>query len=424
MAQARYVKNKKEETTMKKFLSLVLALCMVMTLCSCALAEDVTLSVWVGDNLDMEWINKVIENFKAANPDKNYTIKVDVVGEGDAKSTVLKDVEAAADVYTFADDQFNDLAAQGALQKLDEVMDVTDVIAADGGAESGSVLAASMDGELYAFPATASNGYFMFYNKEYFTEEDVQTLDGMLEKAAAAGKYVGIPMNDAWYLYGFFKGAGLTMGLAEGSTKNNVCNWNATDTEIKGVDVLEALLTLAKNPGFRNAKSEDFVTGVKDGSIVAGISGTWNATVAQEAWGDNYAAVKLPTYTVAGKQVQMASFAGYKMVGVNPYSADVFSAAEFAAFMTNYDSQVLRFQLRSEGPANVEAAASDAVKADPAISALAAQSAYANVQRVGDNYWSNGEALGQLIVLGNPDGKALQTILDDAVTGITTPVAD
>ena len=81
---------------MKKFLSLVLALCMVMTLCSCALAEDVTLSVWVGDNLDMEWINKVIENFKAANPDKNYTIKVDVVGEGDAKSTVLKDVEAAA----------------------------------------------------------------------------------------------------------------------------------------------------------------------------------------------------------------------------------------------------------------------------------------------------------------------------------------
>lgn len=408
---------------MKKMLSLVLALCMLLSLSACALAEDVTLTVWVGDNQDMEWINQVIENFKAAYPDNNYTIKVDVVSEGDAKSTVLKDVEAAADVYTFADDQFNDLVAQGALQAVDEVVDASEIIAANGGAEGGSVLAASQNGTLYAFPATASNGYFMFYNTEYFTEEDVQSLDAMLAKAAEAGKYVGIPMNDAWYLYGFFKGAGLDMGLAEGSTDTNFCEWNATDTPIKGVDVLQALLDIAANPGFRNAKSEDFVSGVKDGSIVAGISGTWNATTAQEAWGENYAAVKLPTFTVAGAQVQMASFAGYKMVGVNAFSANVFDAADFAAFMTNYDSQVLRFQLRGEGPSNVEAAASDAVKADPAISALAAQSAYANVQRVGDNYWSNGEALGQIIVNGNPDGIALQTMLDNAVEGITAPLA-
>ena len=59
---------------MKKILSLVLALCMVLSLCSCALAEDVTLTVWVGDNQDIEWINGVIDNFKAAYPDNNYTI--------------------------------------------------------------------------------------------------------------------------------------------------------------------------------------------------------------------------------------------------------------------------------------------------------------------------------------------------------------
>ena len=48
---------------------------------------------------------------------------------------------------------------------------------------------------LYAYPATADNGHFMFSNKEYFTEEDVQTLDGMLAKAAEAGKSVGFPMR-------------------------------------------------------------------------------------------------------------------------------------------------------------------------------------------------------------------------------------
>ena len=31
-------------------------------------------------------------------------------------------------------------------------------------------------------------------------------------------------------------------------------------------------------------------------------------------------AVKLPTYTCAGQQIQMASFTGYKMMGVNAYS--------------------------------------------------------------------------------------------------------
>lgn len=94
----------------------------------------------------------------------------------------------------------------------------------------------------------------------------------------------------------------------------NSCNWNATDTPITGVQVLEALLEIAANPGFKEADSDPFVAGVKDGSIIAGVSGTWNANVAAETWGDNYAATKLPTYTVAGQQVQMASFSGFKLV--------------------------------------------------------------------------------------------------------------
>lgn len=155
-----------------------------------------------------------------------------------------------------------------------------------------SVAAATgSDGMLYAYPATADNGYFMFYNKEYFTEEDVQTLDAMLAKAAEAGKYVGFPMSNGWYFYSWFKGAGLEMKVNEDGVTNS-CNWNATDTPITGVQVLEALLEIAANPGFKEADSDPFVAGVKDGSIIAGVSGTWNANVAAETWGDNYAATQ------------------------------------------------------------------------------------------------------------------------------------
>ena len=400
---------------MKKFLAMVLALAMMLTMvASCAMAEEVSLRVWVGDNADIDWINTVIANFQAANPDKTYKIEVGVQTEGDCSKVVLTDPTAAADVFTFADDQFNSLYNAGALQQV--VIDPEAVIAAN---TPESVAAATgADGNLYAYPATADNGYFMFYNKEYFTEEDVQTLDGMMAKAAEAGKKVGFPMSNAWYFYSFFKGAGLDMTVSEDGV-TNTCNWNATDTPITGVQVVEALLAVTSNPGFMEADSDPFVAGVKDGTIIAGVSGTWNANTAAEVWGDNYAATKLPTFTVNGEQVQMSSFAGFKLVGVNSYSENVGDAMDFAAFMTNEESQTLRFEMRSQGPSNINAAASDAVQANPAIAALAAQSAYADVQRVGQAYWDAAAALGKIIVNGNPDNIELQTLLDNCVAGIT-----
>ena len=401
---------------MKKVLALVLALCTALSLCSCAMAEDVTLRVWVGDNQDIAWIESVIENFKAAYPENNYTIEIGVQTEGDCSKVVLNDPEAAADVFTFPDDQFNSLYNAGALMPV--VEGAEEIIANN---NSASVVASTgADGQLYAYPATADNGYFMFYNKQYFTEEDVLTLDAMMAKAAEQGKYVGFPMSNAWYFYSWFKGAGLNMHVTEDGV-TNTCNWNTTDATITGVQVLEALLEIAKNPGFKEADSDPFVAGVKDGSIIAGVSGTWNANTAQEVWGENYAATKLPTYTVAGQQIQMASFAGFKLVGVNAYSQNVGYAMDFAKFMTNEQSQISRFEMRGQGPSNVNAAASETVMAAPAIAALAAQADYSDVQRVGGKYWDPAAALGKIIVNGNPDNVDLQTLLDNCVAGITAP---
>lgn len=402
---------------MKKILAVFLSVCMLLGLAATALAEDtVALLVWVGDDADQEWINGVIDNFKAANPATTFDIKVGIQSESTAKATVLTDITAAADVFTFADDQLGELVLAGALQPVS--LNVEDIIARNG---AGSVAAATVDGTLYAYPATADNGYFMFYNKAYFTEEDVMSLDAMLAKAAAAGKKVSMEMSGGWYMYSFFAGAGLTMRLM-GDGVNNESNWNATDTAITGAQVAQAMLDIAANPGFINQGDGEFVTGIKDGTVIAGINGVWNANAAAEAWGEDYAAAKLPTYTVAGQQVQMASFAGYKLVGVNAYSANVGWAMMFADFMTNEQSQISRFVIRGQGPSNLVAGASDEVQGSPAIAALAAQSAYATTQRVGGNYWSPAASFGAIIYGGNADGTDLQTLLDNMVAGITAPV--
>ena len=276
------------------------------------------------------------------------------------------------------------------------------------------------DGQLCAYPATADNGYFLFYNSALISPEDAAAFESLLERAAQNGRKIAFPMTNGWYLYSFFRGAGLEMRLS-GDGVTNHCTWNATDAPITGVQVLSSLLELAQHPGFISADSDAFVTGLKDGSIIAGVSGTWNASVAAQVWGDDYAAAKLPTFRVADQDVQMASFSGFKLVGVNPYSANTGAAFDLANFMTDYEAQLDRFRLRRQGPSNVAALASAEVQNEPAIAALMAQTPYADVQRVGSKYWDAAASLGKIIASGNPAVTDLQTLLDNAVAGITAP---
>lgn len=401
---------------MKRFGAMLMCMLMLGGCSRKQSADSVPLRVWVGDNADIPWMEQVIRDFRAAHPERQLDIRIGVQNEGDAAKVVLADVQSAADVFTFADDQINSLLNAGALMPIQEgAEDIRNANTPE------SVAAATgPDGQLYAYPATADNGYFLFYNSAYITPGDVASLESILNRAAESGKKVAVPLANAWYLYSFFAGAGLEMHLAEDGV-TNLCNWNAADTPITGVQVLSALLEIAAHPGFVEADSDAFVAGLKDGSIVAGVSGTWNAVVAAQVWGDHYAAGKLPTYRVADQDVQMASFSGFKLVGVNAYSAHAGDAMDLAAFMTGYDAQMDRFSMRRQGPSNVAALASAQVQSEPAIAAIVAQAPYADVQRVGSKYWDAAAALGKIIINGNPEKIPLQTLLDQCVAGVTAP---
>lgn len=375
-----------------------------------AFSKDVTLTMW-GAEEDQDLLREISDKFieKYGNYGGKITINLGAQSESTAKDTVLTDPTAAADVYAFADDQLNELVKAGALQEVQ--LNADDVKNRNTPA---SVDAATMDGKLYAYPLTADNGYFMFYDKSFFTEDDVKSLDTMMEKAAAAGKKVSMDVANGWYLYSFYAGAGLNLGLADDGV-NTVCNWN----EAPGADVTQAVIDICKNPGFIALKDEEFTGKLKDGTLVAGVNGTWRANDAAEVWGDNYAACKLPTYTLNGEQVQMASFSGFKLIGVNPHSANVGAAMLLADFVTNEENEGLRFKERTQGPSNINALAA---ASSPALTAVVDQSEYATLQRVGGNYWASAETLGSICVNGNPDGKDPQALIDDAVAGITAPV--
>ena len=376
----------------------------------------VELNVWADEN-SFDVLEGMIASFKQKYAgEAEFNITLTAMAESDVKEVMLGNIHEGADVFQFPDDQLNSLIAGGVLSAVPN----SDVVKAANIEES--VNAASLDGTLYAYPMTADNGYFLYYDKRYLTEEDVKTMDGILAVAQNKGKKVSMELNAGWYLYSFFGNTGLQLSLNEDGV-TNYCNWNTTEGSVTGMDIGEAIVKIVSNPAFVAQVDDSFISGVKNETVIAGISGVWNAATIKEAWGEDYGAVKLPTYTCNGQQIQMASFTGYKMVGVNSYSENVEWAHKFADWITNEENQQIRFTEKNMGPSNINVAASDEVGKVPAIAAVIDQSHYGVLQRVGNNYWAPCVEFADNIVASKPTGEALQTLLDKLVKAITASVA-
>lgn len=390
--------------------------------------QDVALRMW-GAEEDQAMLQGMIDTFVAEYADvANITVELGVESESTAKDTVLTDIEAAADVFAFASDQINDLVNAGALQSIDEMDGALKAYANKGVADvksanaPGSVDAATIDGTLYGFPMSADNGYFLYYDSTKVSAEAAQSWDTLLAAAQAAGSKVGMTFASGWYNASFFYGAGFTTGLnADGTT---AIDFNGT-ADYSGVQVVQAMLDIASHPGFMALSDGGTSAALGANEVCAVVSGTWDAGAAQTAFGDGYAATKLPSYTIDGKQVQQGSVAGFKLVGVNKYSANAGWAALLADWITNEQNQTIRFETREIGPSNINAAASDKVQSNTAIAALAQQSAYGVVQVVSGNYWDPTATFGQMIAegtLSKDDTAGIQTALDTMVAGVSAPV--
>ena len=437
---------------MKKLLALLLAFVMILSLTACggnggtaetqapaannanteaadASNETVTLTLW-GAEEDQALLAQLVEDFKAAYPDQTFDIQIGVESESTAKDTVLTDIEAAADVFAFANDQLNDLVSAGALLNLsgdvsavlpaytDKTLE--DVLAANG---EGSVAAATKDGNVYAFPMGGGNNYFLYYDSTKITADQAKSWDELLSAAEAAGGKVGMTFASGWYNASFFLGAGFISDMNPDGT--TVIDWNGTSADgYTGVDVAKAMTAIAAHPGFLAIADGDISNQIASGAVCAVVSGTWDAGAAETAFGEGYAATKLPTFTCAGDQVQMSCFSGFKLMGVNAYSKNSGWAVLLAEFLTNEASQTARFETRQLAPTNLNAAANDAVTSNVAIAASAAQDVYGSVQNVGGKFWDPTATFGQMIANGElgSDDAAIQAALDTLVEGVTAPV--
>ena len=408
---------------MKRLLALCLALAAVMPcLAGCRKnnADDenpnhtdipsVTLKVW-GAQDDQAILRDMCNAFAQAHPEKKYSFTYGVVGEGDAKKIFLDDPEAAADVFHFANDQIADLVSAGALAQIGGSYRT----AVEEENLTGAVDAAMVGGKLYAFPATADNGYFLYYNKAVF-EQAPNTLAEILS-LCTDGRRFAMKVSDSWYLASFFLTAGCTFN------EDKKIDFNSKN----GVAAARAVNALCRDPRFVNFGADfdpSIIAGFGDGSVIAAVSGTWNAEkIAAEIGMENLGATKLPVIEIEGVEAQMIGFAGYKLVGVNAGSRHPEDAVKLAAWLTNEENQLKRLRERSMAPANKKAAEDPSVMENPALAALSEQMPYAVSQNnVPASYWVAAEGFGTDLVAGNVPDEALQGKLDVLTETVNNPI--
>ena len=342
---------------MKKIIAMLLACVMVLGLAACggSGAEatepsnevvDVTLKVWAPqeDQVDeTSWLNQMQKAFAEAHPEYNITWDNGVCPEGDAATMVTADPAAAADVYMYANDQLGTLIQAGALAKLGG--SYLEQVQNDVSATYLNTVT-STDGNVYGFPVTP-NCWFLYYNKSVLSEEDVKSMEAMLEKGIVA-----MDIKNSWYLPSFFFAAGGSLFGESGIDAAAGVQFGGE----AGYAATNAVLDLLENPNFKVDGDGYGNTGLKDGTVAAYFSGSWDYNGLHDALGENLGAVPAPTVMMNGEAKQLKSYFGSKVVGVNPNAANQKAAMQFAAFLASADSQLLRFQLRNITPAATVAA--------------------------------------------------------------------
>ncbi len=399
---------------MKKALALLLALAMVFALTACGGSGggskdggSYDIVVWVPE-LAVDLTKQQIADFNSSNEyGITFNATVEPVSEANAANNMVTDVEAGGDIYFFAQDQFARLVQAGALNKLGAEAQATVKAAND----AGVVKAATSGEEMFAYPLTADNGYYMYYDKSVIREEDVDSLEALIADCEAAGKYFAFEaQTSAWYIASWFFATGC---VSEWITDNDGKFISIKDTfnSPEGLIAAKGMKKLLDSPmHLSSGAASEFSSGA---AVV--VSGIWDYETAKGILGDNLGATDLPSFEVDGQSYHLGSFNGCKLLGVKP-QADAAKGAALhllAQYLTGEKAQLERFNTLSWGPSNLADQASPEVQANPGLVALAAQAPYSVPQgNIEGSWWDIAKVIGDDVKAAT-DEAGLQAALQN-----------
>lgn len=337
--------------------------------------QRIELLVWAPSNAQTfykEWAEKWAKDYKDSQG-RSFKVKMGIKGEDKAATDLSSAPEDGADVFCFADDQVATLVGPGLLAEVGDISQGVAKQIADRNS-AGSVEAAMYNGKLYAYPMQADNGYFLYYNTDILSGQDVLSWEsifnklntyneGKAEKDRVKAQW---SFGEAWYQASFF----YTFG---GTATPSATNFNNPEV---GIKALKAAHWMSSQKDITMIAPNDAKEGIIKGTIAAAVAGSWIYSgedgVSQN---DKIKLTVLPSITVDGDTKPMKAFLGCKLMGVNGQGQYLEASHALANYLTGEEVQTAKITALAAGPSNINAANSDAAKALPTLTALAAQSA-------------------------------------------------
>ena len=292
---------------------------------------DVT--IWVSEMAGVkELTEQQVKDFMAENPGIVINATIEGITEAESATQMITSVEDGADLYCFAQDQLARLVQAGALTKLGtkasaEVTELND---------TGAVAAATVGTDLWCYPMTSDNGYFMIYDSSVIAPEHLDSLEDIIADCEAAGRGFSMELEtSAWYNAAFFFATGCHSNWTMSADGKNFESVDDDFNSDKGVIALKGMQKLLRSPAYKSSSSADDFSAAIPAAVV--IVGTWGTSAAKAALGDNYACTDLPSFTVDGTSYHLGSYSGNKLIGVKPQTDPVKTAVlqRLALYLTS-----------------------------------------------------------------------------------------
>lgn len=345
-------------------------------------------------------MGKANEYLKAQKLDSKYELTYTAHGEDKIDSEVTDwTAETAPDLYSFSCDKSTPLAAAGALATVpDEYAEQMKKTLSETAYAS-----ATFNGDLVGYAYTASNGYFTYYDSslpgiDAIVHDNkagsiVDNIEDWLKYCEDNGKTFAYNLKEAFYTVGALTTFGASWKVEynrDGSVKKITSDF-ASDKGLKAAKMIlkimssDAVVYTQDAPGVNN--------------VAFCVNGAWALSNDSEGNKSAYTDAKvktttLPNATVGTEKKHIRSFAGTKLYGVNPSKSN--GKAErlntlhgIANYLTSDDVQSARFDESQQAPSSKAVSATDKVKSNAALSALANQSADGMAQaNLPGNIWS------------------------------------
>ena len=349
---------------MKKFLTVLLVLVMLMSLVAMASAK-VNLILWTKEGEEaLDWNKSLIEEFMKANP--NITIElvkktnVEVLREDYLTASLAG---AAPDILWTVSDHAGPFVAADIVEAVDNLFDLNMYV-------ESAMDAVKLEGKYWGIPISNGNQLMLLYNKKLIAEapKDTDELFAVGKKLTTGGNYALVwNQTEPFWLVpwlGGFKG--------EVFAEDGVTPTLNTPEMVATLKFLHDMKFDAKIvPPECDYDGAD--TLFKEGKAAMIINGDWSISGYVSALGDDLGVARIPKVSATGEWPKPYTSGVYFMLTKGISGDKLKAAQDFIGFVSSKEKQLEMVKLLNRLPAVKEALEDPLITENPILKGSADQ---------------------------------------------------